>query len=91
MAPATVLCNDELTAEITEVYAQALLRDVSDLLAQMTAAKRKKAKLPDDLNATKIEKILRALNDCCQLTPEENSRSRGPFKTDTLFRGITHR
>ena len=97
MPPAPALGSDELTAEMAEVYAQALLRDVpfSLIRPDVKASDLKGLGLPVD--AREIKKILSALNecswfqneDCCDLTPEERSRTRGPFTTNTFFRGIT--
>jgi len=88
MPPAPALGSDELTAEMAEVYAQALLRDVPF------------TKIVDG-SGEKVENVVEALNNLkwfnkeCGLSPAERSRKRKKFvKEDgggyqTLFRGIT--
>ncbi|MCI5161412.1 MAG: bromoperoxidase, partial [Candidatus Electrothrix sp. AX5] len=87
MPPAPALGSDELTAEMAEVYAQALLRDVPF------------TKIVDG-SGDKVEKVVEALNELnwfdkkCDLTPAERSRKRNKFikedgKYQKLFRGIT--
>lgn len=99
MPPTPELGSDELTAEMAEVYAQALLRDVpfSFISPDVTKEKLGKFQPCNKIDADKIKKILKALNeckwftdqDCCKRTTEENARSRGPFTAQTFFRGIT--
>ena len=88
MPPAPALGSDELTAEMAEVYAQALLRDVPF------------TKIVDG-SGDKVQNVVEALNKLkwfnkeCGLNPAERSRKRKKFiKEDrggyqTLFRGIT--
>ncbi|MCI5220055.1 MAG: bromoperoxidase [Candidatus Electrothrix sp. LOE2] len=102
MPPAPALGSNELTAEMAEVYAQALLRDVP--FTEMV-------KLPEEFTVTyngeerivKVKRIVDSLNqlkwfnnkDCCGLTPAEKSRRRkvssetGLLDGQTVFRGIT--
>ncbi|MCI5131170.1 MAG: bromoperoxidase [Candidatus Electrothrix sp. EH2] len=102
MPPAPALGSDELTAEMAEVYAQALLRDVP--FTEIV-------KLPEEFTVTyndeerivKVQGIVDSLNqlkwfndkDCCSLTPAEKSRRRkvnpetGLLDGQTVFRGIT--
>ena len=95
MPPAPKLGSDELIAEIAEVYAQALLRDVAftDIAAGFGNVWFGEPKGNPD---TKVDDIIGYLNDlkwfkgeaCCTLTPEQKRR-RGPFNGQTVFRGIT--
>lgn len=95
MPPAPALGSDELTAEMAEVYAQALLRDVP--FTQIV-----------DGSGDMVEDIVKELNrlewfndhKCCSLTPAERSRKRKKFVKvnkegeeeldyQRVFRGIT--
>lgn len=99
MPPAPEVGSDELASEIAEVYAMAILRDVPftkivDESGQFyLTAKDKEAGIP----AGKVSEVIDLLNrqkwfnkeDCCDLTDAERNRLRGPFKGNTVFRGIT--
>jgi len=90
MPPAPAIGSDELTAEIGEVYAQALLRDVP--FTQFSCE-------PDIVGdeMSEVDGILKELNnlpwfedtDCCGLTDAEASRRRTKLTRQTAFRGIT--
>jgi len=97
MPPAPALGSDELTAEIAEVYAQALLRDVP--FSEIT---NEKGQVHFDCTQSKtadssVKHILKRLNalpwfqntDCCTLSTDENSRNRGQLNGANAFRGIT--
>ncbi|MEM7289185.1 MAG: bromoperoxidase, partial [Pseudomonadota bacterium] len=89
MPPAPALGSDELTAEMAEVYAQALLRDVpfTTLMCDPIGSKT-------EIN--KVDSVLEKLNalawfskdDCCRPT-FERARSRGELSPHNAFRGIT--
>lgn len=96
MPPAPAMGSDELTAEMAEVYAQALLRDVPFTkivdetgVVELNPGQRTLAiPIPDLL------KVLNRLpwfrnQDCDCLSSAEKSRKRGPFTGQTAFRGIT--
>lgn len=94
MPPAPALGSDELTAEMGEVYAQALLRDVpfTEIVkgTGVTCCTKKGGKL----TAKKIIEHLNKLNwfsndNCCELSDEEAARKRGQLNGQTAFRGIT--
>ena len=93
MPPAPALGSDELTAEMGEVYVQALLRDVP---FTQIAAGRGDVKLRGRTKTT-VKELLGLLNDlnwfkeseCCGLTDAEANRKRKPFNGQTAFRGIT--
>lgn len=103
MPPAPALGSDELIAEIAEVYAQALLRDVpftkiSPGESDSGSSKRKTKKTPQNKPNPQVDKLLRILNgldwfrdppNCCRLTDAERGRLRGPLTTQNAFRGIT--
>ena len=90
MPPAPALGSDELTAEMAEVYAQAILRDVE--FTQFSCSKN----IIGKSNNT-VSEIIGKLNeldwfkdtDCCTLTSAERSRKRGNFTRQSVFRGIT--
>ena len=89
MPPAPELGSDELTAEIAEVYIQALLRDVN-----FTDIVSGKGTTKDKLKVSDLLSLLNDLNwfrdqECCGLTDAEASRKRKPFTAQTAFRGIT--
>ncbi len=97
MPPAPALGSSELTAEIAEVYAQALLRDVPfrQIVDESGEVRLRggSSRKPD----TSVKAILDLLNrlpwfadsDCCKLTPEETGRKRGRMNGQNAFRGIT--
>jgi hypothetical protein len=97
MPPAPALGSDELTAEIAEVYAQALLRDVP--FTTIEGGSGVVSFNCDGEQDTTVEYVLEQLNklnwfkdsDCCSLTPAEASRKRksGALTGQTAFRGIT--
>ncbi|MEM7028900.1 MAG: vanadium-dependent haloperoxidase [Chloroflexota bacterium] len=97
MPPAPAIGSDELIAEMGEVYAQALLRDVP-----FTEIVDESGQVPCDSDSgdksdTSVSKVLALLNklawfsddDCCNLNPAELSRKRIPMTGRTVFRGIT--
>ena len=92
--PAPALGSAELTAEMAEVYAQALLRDVPfTKIIDGTGEVKFTAAGAAQSTAQNIFKNLNALDwfkstDCCGLTPAELSRKR-QLNLQTLFRGIT--
>lgn len=97
MPPAPAVGSDELIAEIAEVYAQALLRDVP--FTEIVNEDGKVGCKPQNGNSwtLNVEKILHILNelpwfntkDCCDLKDFEIARMRGHFNGQTVFRGIT--
>ena len=100
MPPAPAVGSDELTAEIAEVYAQALLRDVpfTKIVDESGTVDLDHNDCSGDQGVdTSVKRILRTLNklewfksqDCECLTDAEKSRKRGPFTGQTVFRGIT--
>ena len=91
MPPAPEIGSDELTAEIGEVYAQALLRDVP--FTDITSGKGA-SPCGDCVSVADVLKALNKLRwfgsqDCCELSDEECSRMRGTVIPQTPFRGIT--
>lgn len=98
MPPAPAVGSQELTAEMAEVYAQALLRDVPfTLIQQKLTAKELKELETYTCRKVDVPTILAALKklpwfnqtDCCDLTPAENSRRRTGLNDQTFFRGVT--
>ena len=97
MPPAPALGSAELTAEMGEVYAQALLRDVpfTDIVdgSGKVFFDCKRQGRPD----ITVKQILNRLNrlewfkseDCCDLSLEEQARKRGQLNGQNAFRGIT--
>ena len=98
MPPAPVLGSDELIAEMAEVYAQALLRDVPfteivDCSGHVTC---KTCSEGGGKPLTVVE-VFNELNkltwfksdDCCSLSVHEVNRKRGKLTGQTAFRGIT--
>ncbi|MEL7147998.1 MAG: vanadium-dependent haloperoxidase, partial [Bacteroidota bacterium] len=99
MPPAPAVGSDELASEMAEVYAMALLRDVPftqivDLSGKYFNTLEDKEK---GVASGSVEEVVKLLNqqkwfnrtECCDLTDAERSRLRGPFKGQTVFRGIT--
>ena len=103
MPPAPAIGSDELTAEMAEVYAQALLRDVA--FADIVSEKGKvffNCKT-DPTPDTTVEDVLKLLNklkwfkdpQCCGLSAAEVSRKRKQVGStfglngQNAFRGIT--
>lgn len=94
MPPAPAIGSDELIAEMGEVYAQALLRDVP-----FTEIVDGSGEVPCDCNDNPltVKNVLDELNkltwfdsdDCCELSANEASRKRGKLTPQTAFRGIT--
>ena len=90
MPPAPAIGSDELTAEIGEVYIQALLRDVEftqfscveDIVAEPNAQVDETLSLLNELDWFNDQ-------DCCDLTPAEASRKRANLRRQNAFRGIT--
>lgn len=97
MPPAPELGSDELTAEMAEVYAQALLRDVPFTLIRDDLSAKELAKVKTCSKHANVKKTLHALKklawfqkeDCCDLSDAENSRRRTGLNNQTFFRGIT--
>lgn len=94
MPPAPTIDSDELAAEMTEVYLQALLRDVHfshlrDAKCGPVAVLDKKCQpcLTVDDAAKIIESTPWFKKECCDLSPEEQARHRQQFDRQTLFRG----
>jgi len=96
MPPAPVIGSDELIAEMGEVYAQALLRDIpfTDIVKCSGEVTCSPSKKKDRLT---VKSVLSALNklswfkseDCCSLSLNEAARKRGKLTGQTAFRGIT--
>ncbi len=96
MPPAPATGSDELTAEMAEVYAQALLRDV-----RFTEIVDCSGNVPCDCEGEReslaVQTVFDELNklnwfksdDCCTLSADEASRKRGQFTGQNAFRGIT--
>ncbi len=98
MPPAPAIGSDELIAEMAEVYAQALLRDVPftqivDVTGKVYFDCDSSYGEPDttvnDIGACLNQLPWFANTDCCNLTPAEASRKRGKLTGQTAFRGIT--
>ncbi len=98
MPPAPELGSDELTAEMAEVYAQALLRDVP--FTEIVDCSGKVPCKPYSTNKTKaltVKEVIRELNklewfkstECCSLSNQEVNRKRGELTGQTVFRGVT--
>ncbi|MEM1176968.1 MAG: vanadium-dependent haloperoxidase [Acidobacteriota bacterium] len=99
MPPAPPLGSDELTAEMAEVYAQALLRDMPFTLIKKVLTDEEqlqRSALPRKIQAVDTVAILEALErlpwfadpSTAGLTDAEASRKR-PLDDQTFFRGIT--
>ena len=91
MPPAPAFGSDELIAEMGEVYAQALLRDVS--FTDLVEGEGQHCRIKH-VTTKRVVKELNELawfkGDCdCTLTPAEQSRKRGSFTFQNVFRGIT--
>jgi hypothetical protein len=100
MPPAPAIGSAELTAEIAEVYAQALLRDVpfTKIVDESGTVDLDHHDCSGDQGVdTSVSEILDCLNalewfnntDCCNLSVAEQGRKRGSFSGQTAFRGIT--
>lgn len=97
MPPAPALGSDELIAEMGEVYAQALLRDVP--FTDIVSGKGKvpcKSEYASKTKSLTVNYVIKELNkltwfnsDCCSLNVNENNRKRGKLTGQTAFRGIT--
>ena len=91
MPPAPTLDSPELAAEMIEVYSMALLRDLPVSLLRNPCAVNTPP--PDPRVNTAIARLNASSwissTGCCQLTPEERRRLRGPFNLQNVFRGIT--
>ena len=98
MPPAPALGSDELIAEMGEVYAQAILRDVpfTQIVDGSGKVTCKKGYSPKETKPT-VKAVITALNkldwfkndDCCDLDANELARRRGPLTSQNAFRGIT--
>jgi hypothetical protein len=82
MPPAPTLDSPELVTEMMEVYLMALLRDVP--FAKFTVA----SEVQQAVNRLNNTPWIQAVN-IHNLTPAEQSRLRGKFTPQTVFRGIT--
>lgn len=89
MPPAPALGSDELTAEMGEVYAQALLRDVPFSELDNCEERGKPNKHVDELIGMLNDLPWFKRADCCDLTEAERGRMRGCFTRQTAFRGVT--
>ncbi|MHC4879017.1 MAG: vanadium-dependent haloperoxidase [Planctomycetota bacterium] len=95
MPPAPPLGSAELTAEIAEVYAQALLRDVP--FTEITEGRGKVKFTGKGKPETTVQQVLEILNsldwfseaDIPGLTAAEAGRRRGQFDGQNAFRGVT--
>ena len=97
MPPAPTLDSEELAAEVTEVYLQALLRDVH--FSQFRDLKEDTVNAPECNNCPPqitVDESIKILNkqawfdsNCCNLTLEEQARQRGEVNKQNIFRGIT--
>ncbi len=104
MPPAPELCSEEMAAEMTEVYMQALLRDVpfedipqyaqkysvADYIQDFKAPLLGPVTKPGQINLIKLFRELPWFKRKpeCELTPAECKRQR-TINRRTLFRGIT--
>ncbi|MHC4377661.1 MAG: vanadium-dependent haloperoxidase, partial [Planctomycetota bacterium] len=89
MPPAPRVGSDELTAEMGEVYAQALLRDVPFSEFDNCAERGKPDKDVDEWIDLLNDLPWFKRDDCCGLSDAEASRLRSAFTRQTVFRGIT--
>lgn len=96
MPPAPAVGSDELTAEMGEVYAQALLRDVpfTDITDESGKVDCGPCGKGRPLTVKAVLKELNQLDwfkseECCDFSLEELSRKRGPLTGQNAFRGIT--
>ncbi len=96
MPPAPVIGSDELVAEMGEVYAQALLRDVpfTDIVDCSGEVTCPSCKTNDPLTVANVFDALNELTwfkseDCCSLNSHESARKRGKLTGQTAFRGVT--
>ena len=94
MPPAPALGSDELIAEIAEVYAQALLRDVPFTQIVDGSGKADCYKCKSDVTVKTLLKLLNKLDwfkskDCCQLNEVEQKRKRDQLCLQNIFRGVT--
>ncbi|MEM9829003.1 MAG: vanadium-dependent haloperoxidase [Bacteroidota bacterium] len=90
MPPAPALDSNELTGEIGEVYAQALLRDIP--LATFYTKAEAYTNEGYQTYANKLIALLNKLPDFSNKSHwkyEQGSASRGCFNLDTVFRGVT--
>ncbi|WP_428354791.1 vanadium-dependent haloperoxidase [Methyloprofundus sp.] len=94
MPPAPAIGSDELIAEMGEVYAQALLRDVPFTeIVDCSGSVNCNTCDSDPLTVNDIVSELNNLtwfsDNCCSLSAHEASRKRGKQSGQTVFRGIT--
>ena len=88
MKPAPELRSDELTAEMGEVYTQALLRDIplATLYSKSTASQTEEG------YRARAEQLIQYLNQLPFFQPKKDypaqTTTRGPLSLDTAFRGI---
>jgi len=96
MPPAPTLDSEELAAELAEVYAQALLRDVHFSAFRDSACGKGCASKKSCRPVITVAATTKALNKmewfqkkCCELSDDEHSRHRLPVSKETIFRGQT--
>lgn len=95
MPPAPSVGSDELTAEMGEVYAQALLRDIP--FTEIVDCEGKVPCKECKGNPLSVNDVINELNklkwfksdDCCSLTKDEVNRKRGLLTGQNVFRGVT--
>jgi len=96
MPPAPEVGSVELIAEMGEVYAQALLRDIP-FTAIVDCSGASPCTACGDSAPVEVSEVLDELNkldwfssdDCCKLSPDEVKRKRGEITGQNAFRGIT--
>ncbi|KAI0561250.1 vanadium-dependent bromoperoxidase 1 [Gracilaria domingensis] len=87
MPPAPTLDSDELVTEITECYWMALLRDIS---FSEFSTNNLVCEAVESLNKTRwVELSKHGATVPASLTVPERRRLRGPFTSETVFRGTT--
>ncbi|MGB2924184.1 MAG: vanadium-dependent haloperoxidase [Limnothrix sp.] len=100
MPPAPIIGSAELTAEMAEVYAQALLRDVpfTQIVAGEGEVSFSHSGCTTHENKVPLQEIVGCLNELewfqhadadKKLSASKLARKRGTFDGQTLFRGIT--
>lgn len=96
MPPAPEVGSVELIAEMGEVYAQALLRDIP-FTAIVDCSGASPCTACGDSAPVEVSEVLDELNkldwfssdDCCKLSSDEVKRKRGEITGQNAFRGIT--
>ncbi len=94
MPPVPTLHSDELAAELAEVYAQGLLRDVHfsnfrdpEYGYVHNTTKDCKPCISVDTTIDALKTMTWFNKNCCDLSQDEQKRHRQPFTPQTLFRG----